>query len=240
MSEDQGNRTHRPTQRRREQARQRGEFARSADLSGAVTMLAAILLGMAAGPAIVESLKGMLRNGLGSMALRGPLVRTDSFEPLAIVLAPLGGVTLVAIVSMLAQAGFRFTWSGSAKRLFQPPKLATTARQVMAGALKASVLLFVGYWIVGRSIEEVLAASLQPVEAICGYSGRLLGGAAIKLALAALVVGAIDYVVKRIALERRLRMTHQELQQELRETEGDPLVRRRRKLLRQKARSWKA
>jgi flagellar biosynthetic protein FlhB len=46
-------------------------------------------------------------------------------------------------------------------------------------------------------------------------------------ALALAVLGGLDYLYQRFEYERALRMTKQEVREELRETEGDPLVRSR-------------
>ncbi|MFA5089290.1 MAG: EscU/YscU/HrcU family type III secretion system export apparatus switch protein, partial [Candidatus Omnitrophota bacterium] len=60
---------------------------------------------------------------------------------------------------------------------------------------------------------------------------QLLIGAAWKCAACALVYGFLDSLFKRTTWEKRLMMTRRELIEEYRETEGDPLVKSRRKML---------
>jgi flagellar biosynthesis protein FlhB len=60
-----GDKTEQPTARRREEAREEGQIARSSDLTAAVALLAGLLLLKAFGGQILETLFGMTRAQIG-------------------------------------------------------------------------------------------------------------------------------------------------------------------------------
>ncbi|HPM25323.1 MAG TPA: EscU/YscU/HrcU family type III secretion system export apparatus switch protein, partial [Phycisphaerae bacterium] len=64
---------------------------------------------------------------------------------------------------------------------------------------------------------------------VLGLGAEVLFDLAVRLAIALLVLGILDYLIQRWKLERRLRMTKQEVRDELKKMEGDPLVKQRRR-----------
>src|SRR5438874_2413164 len=109
MAEDLGDKTEAPTPRRRQEAREQGNIARSPDLAAAVLLLAAMLLLNGFGPRLV----GALRTFVAEMLSGGSLsdLRADSapgatlraVAVMGIALAPLlGGVVIVAVAVNLA------------------------------------------------------------------------------------------------------------------------------------------
>ena len=115
MAEDQGDKTEAPTPRRRQEAREQGQIARSPDLAAAALLLTALLLLKAYGPGMIQSLQGLVRTMLSADAMRNFTTRTvllhivSALVAMAIALAPLlGGVVLVSIIINLMQVGFVF------------------------------------------------------------------------------------------------------------------------------------
>ncbi|MBX5465634.1 MAG: EscU/YscU/HrcU family type III secretion system export apparatus switch protein, partial [Clostridia bacterium] len=70
--EEAGERSEPPTPRRRERARREGEFARSAELTGALLLLAGTLLLLLAGGAAQERMLRFLTEAWGGWLARGP------------------------------------------------------------------------------------------------------------------------------------------------------------------------
>src|SRR5438552_45828 len=110
MSEEYGEKTEAPTPRRRQEAREQGQVARSQDLSGAVLVVGAILLLNAFGQDLMKALRAMLAETL-SLRSHDPnaaLVQSlSSLAQVARALAPvLIGVVLVVVIANLLQVGF--------------------------------------------------------------------------------------------------------------------------------------
>ncbi len=64
-------------------------------------------------------------------------------------------------------------------------------------------------------------------------AGEVVFEVALRMALVLLVLGLIDYAYQRWRLEQSLRMTRQEVRDELKRMEGDPLIKQRRRQLQQ-------
>src|ERR1051326_2775810 len=120
MAEEFGDKTEAPTPRRREEAREQGQIARSADLTAAALLLGFLLLMNSFGPSLISALRALMQELLSSESLSQ--LRTDSLGPAmlrALVAAAgatapllLGGL-VIAIIMNLLQVGIFF----SGKRL---------------------------------------------------------------------------------------------------------------------------
>ena len=110
MSEEYGEKTEAPTPRRRQEAREQGQVARSQDLTGAVLVVGAILLLNAFGQDLVKALRALLAETLSLRATQpgaGLAQALRSAAPVARALAPvLAGVLVVVVVINLVQVGF--------------------------------------------------------------------------------------------------------------------------------------
>jgi flagellar biosynthetic protein FlhB len=142
-----------------------------------------------------------------------------------------------AVVANLAQVGFLFLPERVApelgrisplaglRRLFS---LSSTAR-LGFGLLKILVIGAVA-WIDLYAKRDVILGlgGASPIEIASFLLGVLLW-TSLKIALALLVLAVLDYALVRWKFERDLKMTTQELREELKSIEGDPQLRRRRR-----------
>jgi flagellar biosynthetic protein FlhB len=243
------NKTERPTQRRRNEARRQGRVAMSNEFNSAL-----VLIGVAAsltlfGPAIFSDLQTMMRAGLvragspDAVTAEGmAALVTWALKSFALAVAPIviaaGGVGVLASV---AQVGFRFT------PLVLKPSLATIdpirglKRLVGPNGLVEIVKAIVKLAIVGGAatvviwpkLPELVALTGLPPGAMVGHLGALVRDLMLRVGAAFLLVAAGDYAWRRRQNEQQLRMTRSELKRELRQTELPSEVRaliRRRQL----------
>jgi len=246
VAENTADRTEQPTPRRREEAREEGQIARSADLTAAASLLAALLLLQLLGPRMLDTFAA-LTAALGetpdvtAAGLWPWLVRVGraAAELTAPFLALLVAVTIAAAI---AQSGPLLTW----KRLaFKPERLNPVKgfqRLVSGDALtrllmslaKVALVTWIAYvTIVGR-LGAVLATGTLETAGMFALALTTLSELALRLGLALLVLGFVDYLIQRWQLERQLRMTKEEVRDELKRMEGDPLLKQRRRQLQQK------
>src|SRR5437762_4144747 len=115
MSEDFGDKTEAPTPRRRQEAREQGNIARSPDLSAAVLIIGIMMMLSWYGPKLVTALKTLVEQMLGQQSLNDfttasiPSTLTGAAQLVAIAMAPIMlGVLLVAVTVNLAQVGLNF------------------------------------------------------------------------------------------------------------------------------------
>ncbi|NLG36552.1 MAG: EscU/YscU/HrcU family type III secretion system export apparatus switch protein, partial [Clostridiales bacterium] len=90
--------------------------------------------------------------------------------------------------------------------------------------IKLAVIAWIGYSLYSSACSESVRFMLRsPSESLSGLADLILG-AGLRLTLALAAVGAADYFFERLEYEKRLRMSKQEIKDELRKTEGDPLI----------------
>jgi flagellar biosynthesis protein FlhB len=224
------NKTEKATPKKREDARKKGQVARSADLNGAVVLLAALLALSAFAPGIVSRISEATRDLL-VLTAQPDVVGPEGFGKIfGIVgsawlfsLAPVAAVCAVAgtLVSV-AQVG----WKPTAQALKpQPKKLnpLSGAKQIFG-----THALFEG----GKSIVKILAVGaialtavlprLEDLAALVGTPavllmpeiGRLGLQIAQRAAFAYLVISIIDMAYQYWRHEKQLRMDHQEVKEE--------------------------
>jgi flagellar biosynthetic protein FlhB len=252
MAED---RTEKPTSRRLRDARRKGQIARSRDVEQ-VAQLAAVLGVFAwAGRAWVEGLGAAARAGLERMG-QPPAAALEAGELTR--LASQGAVTIGVLVGPLALAAAaagvlvaaaQGGWNVAPEALTPDWTRLSPANglkrlspsRVGPDLLKMVVALTVIAWISTRVVLGTLDISvslgrMSPAHvATVGWSQaeRMLRQAAIGLA----VIAAADYLLQRWRLDRSLRMTKNELRDDLRLIEGNPEVKARvRRIQREMAR----
>jgi flagellar biosynthetic protein FlhB len=236
--------TEAPTPRRRMEARSKGQIAKSHDLTSAFLLLVAFGGLYFFGPSLCQALTAMIVAGLSgessdSLADLRSLASGMGLALVRYLLPLLGGLFLAALVVMLAQVGLLFTWQPLMPSLSKVNPLAGimrlfSARSAMTALINFVKLLFVGgvaYLTLSGSALAVLSAGSLDFQDIIVLSAALMFELGMKLAAALMVLALIDYLWQRYRHERDLRMTKEEVKDELRSMEGDPQIKRRRRQL---------
>jgi flagellar biosynthetic protein FlhB len=239
---DRDQRTEQPTPKRLDEARERGQVPRSRELAGTAVMVcgaAALLLG---GGSLAGGLESVMRAGLelDRAALADPMAGLGAFNAAilaaGLALAPLVGVlVLVAIVAPLATGGFVFSGQALApdfnrlnpaegiKRVFGLQGLAELAKALAKFVVVGGTAALVVWWL----LPHMMALAGMPTAGALREAAWLLGLAALVMSGALVLVAAVDVPFQLWSHRRNLRMTRQELLDELKQTEGRPEVRSR-------------
>ncbi|TWT44305.1 Flagellar biosynthetic protein FlhB [Phycisphaerae bacterium RAS1] len=245
-ADDAGEKTEQPTARRLQEAREEGRVARSVDLSGAVAILAGIVLLRMLGPGMLDRFFGLTHTlgdagdptagDLGVWLVRSARVAAEILGPF------LAGVILITISGTVAQSGLLLSTKKLAPKLdvLNPvnglKRLVSSDSVVRLGQGLAKMLLvaWVAYVTIRDRFGDVLTCGAIGTDAILMRSAELLYTLMLRLALVMLVLGIVDYFWQRKKLNKSLMMTKQEVRDELKRMEGDPMIRQRRRALQQK------
>jgi flagellar biosynthetic protein FlhB len=232
---DAEDRTEAPTPRRLEKAKEEGQVALSREAVSFATLLAAALgCGLTLpwlGTDLMRAMRGLLAMPPGgdAIAAAGALFTAAG----SLLLPVLGLVAAVAVAATLAQTGWPqkgFTpefgrlnpWTGLT-RLVGPQALAELLRTL-------AKLLAVGAALWLAADPGVLGTALmRPAGGLLAQAAGLAWDLVVAALLAFAVVAVLDLVWTRYSHLRRLRMSREELREELRDSEGDPQVRARRR-----------
>lgn len=244
-------RTEEATPRKRMQARRKGTVAKSHDLTSAVVVTAMLI----ALPAVIGNLGSAfmrsVQSGLGSIpngvesseisrytwnVLQGPLI---AFLP-ALAVALVAGLAV-----NFAQVGFVLspeTLSPNLNKInpFTGFKRLLSARAGMEGAkaaLKAGLFAYLAYITIQAHWDDLTSLAWGSTGATFSVIGTILHQMFLRIVIAWLALAALDYFFQRKQVDKQLRMTKQELKQEMREMEQAPelkgaMARKRRALAR--------
>jgi flagellar biosynthetic protein FlhB len=246
MAEDNGDKKHDPTPRRLEQAREKGQVAKSQDLAAAIVLLFAIILLMTIGKQTAADLFEY-----SCMIMSDPLLlipenlEIDSLhqsvqslfhETVIKFLKPLSFfflfLLLAAVISNIVQIGI----------LWQPDKLniditrldpikgfgrifsMQSVVRLLMGIVKIVICAAVAWYAVEGSIGEVLHLSENDTNQIVSFLIWTLLMVALKIAVALVIIALIDYMYQRWKHFQDMRMTDQEIRDEMKNMIGDPQV----------------
>jgi type III secretion protein U len=233
--------TEEPTPRRLAAARRRGEIAFSRELTSATALLAAFVLVVLGGPGTFARVLTYVREALAAAPRGGaPGTALSAAAPVvAWTLAPvLGAAMLAALAVGLGQTGGLVTapLRVDARRLLS----ASSWRRLVSGraALEGGrALLMVGVIAVlsGLTLQPVLGGLLvltgAPAPRLLNVLGTMAERLGLRLVLAVLAFGIVDYALALRRHRRSLRMTRQEVKRDYKESEGDPVHRGERQRL---------
>ncbi len=236
---DAEDRTEAPTQRRLDRARQEGQVPLSREALALATLLAATVAGVlalpAAGLAWLQALRGLLQASEPGAEAALTLLRQAALGLLPV----LAAVALAAILASLAQTGP--IWRGEAllPDLTRLNPLNGIRRIVGTEALLELLRTLLKLGVVGSALWHSLdlAALRAALQQPPGALPELIGRGMLRLLLVALGafagLAALDVLLVRWRHLRQLRMSREDLREEMRESEGDPQVKARLRRLRE-------
>ena len=233
---DRDQKTEAPTQKRKTEAANKGDVLQSRELGTALVMLAGAAWLMLAGPWFIGACRTMLRQGLsfdnGDVTIFDPATAASRLAGAALLpLALLFAVTILAAVAgpaLLGSLGFRsgaIAFKGNRLnpisgfgRIFGVNGLVELGKALA----KALVLGVLGYWLIARDMRHIMGLGAQDMAAAAPALGNMTISAVLWLALGLGLIAGIDVPVQIIRRAGRLKMTRQEVKEEMRQTEGAP------------------
>ena len=234
--------TEAPTPRRRQDARMEGQVARSIELNSALVLIASLLLIKFSGPALVAHLRAVTTNSLTQFptqdltvgAVHSSLVRLLLQTGTAI--APLLlGVAVVAFASSALQVGLVLSGKALAFKAERLNPISGIARMFSVRSAVELLKSIAKILIVGYIVFSFLRDKYSDIQSLVGGSyltscaviGQLTWALLLRSAMALFVIAGLDYMFQKMQLEKQLKMTKQEVKEDYKRTEGDPLVKSR-------------
>ena len=240
-------RTEEPTPRKLEQAREKGDVAKTPELPQLASLAASVAVLAIAGGWICRNLAmGLLPfvahpdaiaiEGRGSMEVAHHAVKA-ALPAILLVLVTAG---VAGAAGHLMQTGLMFTPDKmkpdfkklspmqGLKRIFGVDGLIQFAKSL----LKVAVTAVLAWWVVKPHLSQMAQLATLDPSAILPFMGDLLRRLVFAVLGLLLVITAADWFVQKQRFMARMRMSKEELKEEFKNTEGDPHVKARQKQIR--------
>jgi len=238
---DSGEKTEKATPRKRRKAREEGQVLQSKELTSAIVLLSMFLTLKIAGSFMYEQLYLNFKIAFEDLAQVPDLFSIQGVRKLYVnlvlqllkIVAPVFAVALVAgVASGYAQVGFLFTTKTLAVKLnrinplngFKKLFSFRSFAELIKSILKILIIGFLGYLYLSGEARNILKTMDMDVVSIAAYICNTSLNVAIRMCIAMLVLGVLDYGYQWWEYEKSLKMTKQEIKQEYKETEGNPEI----------------
>ncbi|MBO8167989.1 MAG: flagellar biosynthesis protein FlhB [Thermoanaerobacteraceae bacterium] len=234
--------TEKPTPKRKREAREKGQVAKSTDVNAAFVLLVVLLVLYLMRQHYLWEFNRMVSFFLSSrlawelsQANLMVLVQEIMYSFVKLMAPILAAATAAALISNFAQVGFLVAPEAIKPKLENINPVQGFKRIVSKKALvelvKALVkIIVVGvvtyYLVLGRVTDLLLvmqAGALETYSVVSSVVFRVAGGAVGIFA----GIAILDYIFQRYEHEQRLKMSRQEVKEEYKQTEGDPQVKSR-------------
>lgn len=238
MPEEQ-EKTEQPTQRRQEKARERGEVAKSREISSALVLFVGLIAFKFLGGLIFKGIKGAFAElwasfGPEEVDLMGMLPAL--IFKLCLILLPLFAILVGAgFLANFAQVGGVFSLQPITPDLSRISPARGFSRifsriglmEAFKSIFKIGAIGYIACSTIKGAIDSLPRLSFADPWGIASYAAGSVLDLGLKVAIFSLLLALIDYLFQRWQYMRNLMMTRRELKEELKETEGDPLIKSR-------------
>jgi len=241
-------RTEQATPKRLEDARRKGQVARSKELNMAAIMIGAAIVMFISGPSIADAMIVMMRQGLvlDPAQIERPAAMVAALSAAAwaalAALAPLLVTLMIAAVAGgVAIGGWAFSGQAMQPKLSKLNPLKGLKRvfglkglvEVAKAIGKAGVVGLSAFAVLYLAAGDILNLSVAPFNQAVAISSTLMMTVFLAACLSLLVIALFDVPFQLWNHAKELRMTRKEVQDEMKETEGRPEVRNKIRALQQ-------
>jgi len=243
MAEDSDlERTEEPTGRRIDQAREQGQIPHSRELSTFLVLFVGASALWIMGNWLVQRSAGIARQALiiDTQTAHEPaqmIVRlADTFTAMLLSFAPIFGVLLVAaLISPMLLNAWVFAPKSFMPDLKRINPVAGFGRmfswnsliELVKAMLKASVIGGLAAWLIWSERNDIFGLLAQPLQSAMASAGHLVMFSFLLLVAALALIVAVDVPFQIWQYFDKLKMTKEEVRQEMKEMQGDPQVKGR-------------
>jgi flagellar biosynthetic protein FlhB len=245
MSEEQQKdqeKTEQPTQKRRDEARKKGQVAKSQEITSVAILLACLTLFYFTSTVMIEKVVAMTRwtfmesgrfviddSTIGHLIIAFVIKMFGVIGPLLLT------VVVIAVLANIIQIGFissseaimpklsKISPLRGAQRLFSIRALVELAKNI----LKIVIVGIVAYLTIKGEVRDLVTLGNMSTWGVMTYMGNVTFKVIFRSCWILLVLAVLDYMFQKWEFEKNLRMSKQEIKDEFKQTEGDPLIKSR-------------
>ncbi len=240
MADGGGEKTEQPSEKRRQEFRERGEIPRSRDIVSVLVLFCALFYFAALGRGLVTGLSEVMTFYLdlrraGDLDVQGlQALGWELVGRMALLVGPLVGMIIgVSVLANVAQVGMLFTTKPlelDLNKLNPLPRLISTffskhsLGQLVGSVAKITVVGLVVWMTLEGEAQRIRSLAGVPLASGVAYMIDRAMDVVMNVALVLIVIAAADYAWNRWSLQQKMKMSKQEVKDESKEHEGNPHV----------------
>lgn len=234
-----GEKTEKATPKKRQDTRKKGQVAKSQDVNTAIGLSAVFLFLLFASSSLIKGILSILEHSFQiyiGMELTETSVKNVFLEMLketALIVGPIMLVALIAgIVANYFQVGFLFAPESIQMKLEKIDPIKGFKRifslrsvvEFLKSILKLSIVGVITFLVLWNRMDEILILSQKTIGAALAVLADLTVQMGLFAAGALLFLSILDYLYQKYDFEKNIRMSKQDLKDEFKNSEGDPLI----------------
>ncbi|WPN31672.1 flagellar biosynthesis protein FlhB [Pseudomonas sp. P5_109] len=241
-SESGQDKTEDATEKKKKDAREKGEIARSKELNTLAIMLAGAGALLVFGGALAQDMMELMRlnfslsrevvldqRAMGTYLLHSGQIALLAIQPVMITLL------LAALIGPISLGGWLFAAGSMApkfsrmnpgaglKRMFSAKAVA----ELLKALAKFFIVLFVALLVLSADIDDLLRIAHEPLDRAIIHSLQVVGWSTLWMACGLIIIAAVDVPIQLWESIKKLKMTKQEVRDEHKDQEGRPEVKQR-------------
>jgi flagellar biosynthesis protein FlhB len=243
-------RTEDATSRRREEAREKGQVARSQEIVSVGILVACLIYFYFGASGFLKNIMTLMTSGFRSAGqfnlTQESLIYLFSdyvFKGFFILFPIMLTVVVAAILGNILQIGVMFSSESVTpkfskidpikgfERLFSLRSVVELTKSIF----KICIIGMVVYFVVKAELANMIPLMDQSIWDLMIYFGRVCFKIILAATIVLVILAILDYIYQRWEYEKSLRMTKQEIKDEYKNTEGDPLIKSRIRRLQREA-----
>ncbi|WP_050181438.1 flagellar biosynthesis protein FlhB [Domibacillus robiginosus] len=234
-----GEKTEKATPKKKQDSRKKGQVTKSQDLNAAVSLL--VLFGFLSvfAASMGRNIFHMFEHSLESYLLMDvteanlKTIVLEIMEQCVMILGPFMAAAVAAgVVANYAQVGWLVTGEPIKPKLEKLDPIKGFKRifsmraivELLKSILKIGFVGTAAFVILWSNMDEVLKLALKPIQDTLSFVGSITVKMGLAAAAALLVLGVLDYFYQKFDFEKSLRMSKQDIKDEHKNSEGDPLI----------------
>ncbi|WP_174703737.1 flagellar biosynthesis protein FlhB [Paenibacillus bovis] len=234
-----GEKTEEATPQKRRETRKKGQVAKSMDIPGAAIMLGGIFCLLMFNDFYMKRITWLFTDAFihrmsTDVTIANIMQMLGQYAiQILLLLAPVFGIVVVlALAASYAQVGFLLTGEPIMPKFskldpikgFKNIVSIRSAVEFVKSVLKMSVIGYLVYTTLNGALHEISKTAYMSVEAILHFAGGLTVNLGIKVGVALFILAIFDYMYQRYEHNKGIRMSKQDIKDEYKKSEGDPLI----------------
>jgi len=234
--------TEKATPKKREESRKKGEVAKSRELPSVAVLLTGLFTLTLLGGYIYHHIQMNMEKVFThlfineiSVPVAVQFTKQMIFDFFLTLLPFLGAVTLAAVLSNVLQVGFMLSSESIKPKLSKINPIKGLGRlfskhalmEFIKSLLKLTIVSIIAYLTIKGEMKNTVLYGDMELNGIISHTLYTTFKIFLKCCLAMIILAVLDYAFQRWEFENRIKMSKQEVKDEFKRTEGDPLVKSR-------------